>query len=242
MRMVRRLLMTSLLAAMPLAFAPAHAAPRPAADTARDADRKPTAMLAFAHVKAGETVIDMLPGSGYFTRLFSDAVGPKGKVIALVPEALVARKPEAGTVMQAVAAEPGRGNVQVVIQSLKTLAPAGSADLVWTSQNYHDLHSPTLPPETIAGVNKAAFEALKPGGLYVVLDHTAASGSALRDVATLHRIDPAVVKQEVTAAGFVFDGASDALVNPADDHSKKVFDPSLRGHTDQFIYRFRKPG
>jgi predicted methyltransferase len=93
----------------------------------------------------------------------------------------------------------------------------------------------------IAAFNHQVFDALKPGGLFVVIDHVAPAGSALADTNTLHRIDPATVKQEVEAAGFVFDGESKALHNPADPHDAKVFDKSIRGHTDQFIYRFRKP-
>ena len=215
--------------------------PRPAADIARDADRKPAAMVSFAGIKAGQTVVDMLPGGGYFTRVFSAAVGPKGKVIALIPKSLAERKPDAVTGMNALAAEPGIGNVTVTVSPLSTIAPAGTADVVWTAQNYHDLHNPALPADTLAGVNKAVFAALKPGGVYVVVDHAAATGSGLRDVNTLHRIDPAFVKAEVLAAGFTFDGASTAIANPKDDHTAKVFDPALRGHTDQFVFRFRKP-
>jgi predicted methyltransferase len=240
--MNRRLFTIALtLFAASTALAAPSAPPRPAADVARDADRKPAAMMSFAQVKSGQTVVDMLPGGGYFTRVFSAAVGPKGKVIALVPDALAARKPEAESGMKALAAEPGLSNVSVAVQSLATVGAPNSVNLVWTAQNYHDLHNPTLPADTLTAVNKAVLAALKPGGLYVVLDHVAAASSALRDVNTLHRIDPAFVKAEVIAAGFIFDGESKVLANPADDHSKGVFDPAVRGHTDQFIYRFRKP-
>jgi len=91
-------------------------------------------------------------------------------------------------------------------------------------------------------LNKAVFAALKPGGTYLIVDHVAQAGSSLRDTDTLHRIDPATVKSQVTAAGFQFVGESPLLANQADDHTKKVFDPSVQGHTDQFIYKFRKPG
>jgi predicted methyltransferase len=114
-------------------------------------------------------------------------------------------------------------------------------DLVFTAQNYHDYHDPFMGPVDMAGFDKRVYDALKPGGLFVVIDHAAPAGSGLADTDTLHRIDPAVVKQEVEAAGFVFDGESDALRNPADAHDLKVFDKSIRGHTDQFVYRFRKP-
>jgi predicted methyltransferase len=93
----------------------------------------------------------------------------------------------------------------------------------------------------MAAVNKAIYDALKPGGLYIVLDHIAEAGSGLRDTNTLHRIDPETVKKEVTAAGFEFAGEDSGLRNPSDPHTKNVFDPSIRGKTDQFVFKFRKP-
>lgn len=219
----------------------AFASGRPAADIARDADRKPAEMVSFAGIKAGQTVVDMLPGGGYFTRVFSTAVGPKGKVIALIPTAQAERRPEAVTGLKALAGEPGNGNITVTVSPLSTIAPPNSANVVFTAQNYHDLHNPALPADTLAGVNKAVFAALKPGGVYIVIDHSAARGSGLRDVNTLHRIDAAFVKVEVLKAGFTFDGESRALANPADARTANVFDATLRGHTDQFVFRFRKP-
>ncbi len=216
-------------------------ASRPADEVSRDADRKPLDMVKFAKIKTGQTVVDMLPGAGYFTRVFSQAVGAKGKVIALVSDQYAAQYPKAGTDIQTLAAEPAYRNVEAAIRSLGDVAPAGTADRVWTAQNYHDLKSAKLPPETAAGVNKAVYAALKPGGYYIVLDHAAASGSGLRDVDTLHRIDPAALKAEILAAGFKFDGESKALAHPNDDHTKMVFDPAIRGKTDQIIYRFVKP-
>ncbi len=225
-----------------LAASASFAAGRPAADIARDADRKPAEMVSFAGIKARQTVVDMLPGGGYFTRVFSAAVGPKGKVIALIPTSQAERRPEAVTGMKALAGEPGNGNVSVAVSPLTNIAPPNSVNAVFTAQNYHDLHNPALPADTLAGVNRAVFAALKPGGVYIVIDHAAAKGSGLRDAGTLHRIDAAFVKAEVLKAGFTFDGESKALANPADDHKAAVFDPALRGHTDQFVYRFRKPG
>jgi predicted methyltransferase len=214
---------------------------RPAADIARDDARKPGKMLAFAKIKPGQTVVDVLPGGGYFTRLFAQAVGPTGKVVALVSDQLAARMPKAATDIQALAAEPTYSNVEAAVRSLGDVGAAESVDRVWTAQNYHDLHGSKLPANTADGVNHAIFSALKPGGYYIVLDHSAASGSGLRDVDTLHRIDAATVKAEVTSVGFKFEGESKVLANKADDRSKLVFDPAIRGKTDQFIYRFRKP-
>ncbi|QYE36227.1 methyltransferase [Polymorphobacter sp. PAMC 29334] len=210
---------------------------RPAADVARDADRKPVEMLEFAKVDHGKKVVDFIAGKGYFTRLFAVAVKPGGSVVAIIPKQVADRDPATVANMQSIVAEPAYGDVTMVAGLLDPAVQG--ADVVWTAQNYHDLHN--APPEIVAGANKAVFAALKPGGYYVIIDHAAAAGAAPDVTKTLHRIDPAVVKAEVIAAGFVLDGESKALVNPADDHMKAVFDPSIRGHTDQFTLRFRKP-
>ncbi|PZU10409.1 MAG: methyltransferase [Sphingomonas sp.] len=211
---------------------------RPQADRERDADRKPAEMLKFAGVKPGMTVVDMLPGGGYFTRLFSDVVGPKGKVIAYIPDEMLGKNQAALERANAFAA--GHPNIQVMHDPLMAPPPPGLlADVVWTSQNYHDLHN--MAGVDVVAVNKLIFQGIKPGGVYIVLDHAAPAGSGLAATNTTHRIDPAAVKAEVIAAGFVFDGESKVLANPADNHELKVFDPSLRGKTDQFVYRFKKP-
>lgn len=215
-------------------------AARPDADKARDADRKPAEMVAFAGIKPGDTVIDMLPGGGYFTRVFSKAVGPKGKVYAYVPEEMAKMRATAADGVKAIAANAAFSNVLVLITPLNIIAAPGSADVVWTSQNYHDLHNPAFGGN-IAAVNNAVFSALKPGGAYIVLDHAAEKGSGVRDTNTLHRIDVEAVKKEVTAAGFVLEGESDALRHPADDHTAKVFESGVRGKTDQFVLKFKKP-
>jgi predicted methyltransferase len=114
-------------------------------------------------------------------------------------------------------------------------------DLIWTVQNYHDLPNSGRGEAALTAFNAAVFKALKPGGIYVVIDHAAPAGSGLSDTDTLHRIDPAIVKKEVLAAGFVFAGESKVLANPKDDHTLKVFDAKIRGVTDQFVFKFRKP-
>jgi predicted methyltransferase len=211
---------------------------RPEADLARDTTRKPAEMLEFAQIRPGLTVIDVIPGSGYFTRLFAVSVGPKGKVYAYVPTEIAGKFDSEATARKVASAYP---NVEVEIEPLTSSPGAPIADVVWTSQNYHDFHTPLLGSPDIAAVNKAVFNVLKPGGLYVVIDHVAEEGSGLRDADTLHRIDPETVKSEVLAAGFVLDGESTALANKDDKHTANVFDPSIRGRTDQFALRFRKP-
>jgi len=211
---------------------------RPAADRDRDAERKPAEMLAFAGVKPGMVVVDMLPGGGYFTRLFSDVVGPTGKVIAYVPDEMY--RPKSLEAVTAIAAEPAHANIQPEHNPALAPGPANIVDVVWTSQNYHDLHN--VSGLDVIAFNKVIYASMRPGGVYVVLDHSAPAGSGLSDTSTLHRIDEATVRKEVEAAGFVFDGESKVLANPADPRTTKVFDPSIRGHTDQFVLRFRKPG
>jgi predicted methyltransferase len=214
---------------------------RPDADKLRDANRKPAQTLEFLGVKPGEQVAEILPGAGYFTRIFSKAVGPSGHVYALVPErpaSASANLPDLAGAVKAIAADPNYPNVSVVVLPLPQLATPVPVDLVFTAQNYHDLHN--FPVDVVA-FNRTILASLKPGGLYVVLDHSAPAGSGLADTKTLHRIDADVVKQEVTAAGFEFVGASDVLANAADSRTAAVFDPSIRGKTDQFILKFRKP-
>ncbi|WP_304175372.1 class I SAM-dependent methyltransferase [Phenylobacterium aquaticum] len=212
---------------------------RPAEDTARDADRKPAEMLEFAGVKPGQTVGDFLPGGGYFTRIFAKAVGPKGAVYAIISEGQAANKDKPPAV-NAIAADANYGNVKVVAANFQSLALPTPADVIWTSQNYHDLHLTRLNLD-VAAVNKAVFNALKPGGYYIVLDHAAPAGTPVDAANTLHRIDPAIVKTELEAAGFKLVGESSVLRNPKDDFTKNVFDPAVRGHTDQFIYKFQRP-
>ena len=216
---------------------------RPEADTKRDADRKPAEMLEFAGVKPGQTVVDLNPGGGYFTRIFSKAVGPKGVVFAVGNPPRPPQdpaKPPPTPAQDVIAADPAYSNVKSIHQPLAAgISIPAEADLVWTSQNYHDFRN--VPNIDMLTFDKAVYRALKPGGVFVVLDHVAASGAAPDPQDKLHRIDPAIVLKEVEAAGFKFEGESKVLANPADDHTKAVFDPSIRGHTDQFIYKFRKP-
>lgn len=222
----------------PIAAAVADPA-RPEADTRRDADRKPAEMLAFAGVKPGMKVADFIPGGGYFTRIFAKAVGPTGKVYAVTnpPPANATNPPP----IQAIAADPAYGNVQVVATGIANFSVPEPVDVFWTSQNYHDLYLTRFNLD-VAQADKAIFNAVKPGGTLIVLDHAAAPGAPVVETAnTLHRIDPAAVRRNLEAAGFKYVGESKALANPADDHTKGVFDPALRGHTDQFILKFRRP-
>src|SRR5438874_5391264 len=195
---------------------------RPKADTDRDADRKPAAMLAFAGVKRGTVMAELIPAGGYFTRIFSKAVGPKGKVFAIMPPVTDPAAKPAGVV--AIAADPAYANVQLINEPFNALTTPQPVDLVWTSQNYHDLHLKRFNLDVVA-VNKSVFAALKPGGLYVIVDHSALPGEPVDAADRYHRIDPAIVRREVEAAGFKFESELDVLHNPADPKNILVFDP-----------------
>lgn len=211
------------------------------ADAPNDARRKMAAVMTFAEVKPGEKVLELVPGSGYWTRVFSAIVGPTGHVYTVWPTEMMKFSTKSLDNWRKLSATPHYANVSVLEQPAAQLSVPAKVDLVFTSQNYHDYHDPFMGPVNMMKFDKEVFDALKPGGLFVVIDHVAPAGSGISDTNTLHRIDPAVVKQEVESAGFVFDGSSNVLHNPADPLTDKVFDKSIRGHTDQFIYRFRKP-
>jgi predicted methyltransferase len=214
---------------------------RPADDVARDGARHPAELLAFAGIKPGDRVADLMPGGGYFSRLFSLEVGATGRVYAVVPAELAQVAPKAVDAAKAVAANPAFSNVTVEVISAATLPLPEPLDLAWTSDNYHDLYGFFGADQALA-FDKAVFRALKPGGVFIVIDHTAATGADIATIKRLHRIDPALVKAQALAAGFTLEAESALLANPADPHADPVFAPSIRGKTDQFVFRFRKPG
>lgn len=195
----------------------------------------------FARADAGSTVIDVWPGSGDWTRLFSDIVGPEGRVYSFVPAEIAHFKSDPVGSMRELAKEPRRENVHVISTDLVALPEnLQPLDIVWLHLFYHDLHTPLMQTRgaTAANFNRAVYDKLKPGGFYVIVDHVAATGTGTSHAESLHRIEPLAVRKEVEAAGFVLDGESAALVNKDDPHSVKVFDPSIKGETDRFAYRF----
>ncbi|MBO0750097.1 MAG: class I SAM-dependent methyltransferase [Porphyrobacter sp.] len=212
---------------------------RPAADRALDSSRHPAELLAFLHIRKGDTVADVWPGD-YWDRLFADAVGPTGRVYA-VHLAEADKFEHHVTPPEGSMPLPEHPNVIATVSHANTLSLPTRADVIWIRQNYHDLYDPFMGPADVAAFDKAVYRALKPGGRFVVIDHAAPDGSKLADTNTTHRIDAAVVKADMAAAGFKFVGESNVLRNPADPRTKLVFDPSIRGHTDQFVYVFRRP-
>lgn len=209
---------------------------------AADARRKPGPLIALAGVKPGDKMLDLIPGDGYWTRIFSKIVGPKGKVYAVWPEAYARFARGNVETLRKLSADPHYGNIVTQVQPSATLSAPEKLDVVWTSQNYHDYPDEYMGKDADpAQLNQAVFAMLKPGGTYMIIDHSAANGRGLSDTEELHRIDPAIVRQQVEAAGFKFAGKSQVLANREDPLDIPVFDKAVRGHTSQFAYKFVKP-
>ena len=206
------------------------------AEVARDPLRKPAEMLEFMRLHPGAVIADIRPEEGYFTRLFAPVVGEAGHVYAFVPNQTAARENAFADTLAA--AYP---NVSRVTGALETMTFDRPLDVVFMGEEYHDFTIPRFGVD-VARMNAAVFAALKPGGLYVILDHDAAAGAGISVAGTLHRIEAAELRRQVEAAGFVFDRESDAVRKPADNRTLSVFDESIRGRSDRFVYRFRKPG
>lgn len=217
---------------------------RPAADLKQDESRKARAFLGFVAVKPGMRVIDVFSASGYYTELLARIVGVKGQVIAYnnPPYAAFARKG-----IEERYAGGRLSNVRQITATIEDLALApASLDKAIFVMSYHDLYwrpdDGSWPPTEASMLLDKLFAAIKPGGEVIIQDHTAESaGDPFEVVTELHRIDPEVVRKDFAAAGFEFAGESELLANPADDHSLEVYDPAIRGMTDRFVYRFRKP-
>jgi predicted methyltransferase len=214
---------------------------RPDADKARDADRKPAEIVTFSGMKPGWKVADIIPGTGYYDRIFAGVVGSKGHVYAFYPTEILNFRKEVQLPLDGTTPFLSEANITALVKPVNQFAAPEALDLVWISDNYHDLHDPFFAPADLGQINRAVFKALKPGGVYLVVDHAAASGSGLQDTNTLHRIDRATVVAEVEAAGFKLVSESAALHNAADTHALRIFDPAIRSHTDQFVLLFRKP-
>lgn len=216
----------------------ALAAPARADQQGDDARRKAAEVLVFSGVKPGDVVVDYLPGAGYWTRIFTGVVGAKGHVYALWPAAGAKYAAKSLPALQA----RGLANVTAQVQATDLPTAPKPVDLFWTVQNYHDIPNGGGGEPALRAFDAAVYRMLRPGGTYVVIDHADAPGTGLTGTEARHRIDAATVKRQVEAAGFRLVGESKVLANPADDHAKPVFDPAIRGKTDQFVLKFRKPG
>lgn len=211
---------------------------RPDTDRQRDALRHPAEIMAFAGVQPGWRIADVGPGGGYYSRLFAVAAGDGGHVYGIDRPNAAPDRPRA---MLAVA--PQYQNITVLQAGYMGWSIPEPLDAVFISQIYHDFFYPQLNVD-VAAFNRAVFDALRPGGVYVIIDHSAEAGHTINTAdpqADIHRIDQAQVVREVTAAGFVLEEESQVLRNPSDNRSVRVFEGDVRGRTDQFVLRFRKP-
>ncbi len=228
----------------PAQIAAAVAAPdRPANMRKLDPSRKPVQVLEFLGLKKSDHALDLFGSIGYYGVIMARAVGPQGSVESWESSNFVNQK------VRDVWAELEKRipNLKLIVSpAARIQLPQNSYDFVMFNLDYHDLYwesdeykFPRMEPKPFV---RAVYRSMKPGATLAVIDHVANPGGRTRDVAQeLHRIDPATVRSDFQAAGFVFDGESPLLRNPADDHKKSVFDPAIRFHTDQIIYRFRKP-
>jgi predicted methyltransferase len=248
---MKKLMLISALALMPLAalkaapadVAAAVSAPgRPAAATALDAGRHPAEVLRFEGLRQGDRALDLFTGSGYYGEIMARAVGPRGSVLAWNPTAFTDN--DARTALAAVH-ERSPNFSFVATQASGFALPERAFDFVMIHLNYHDTYFDLprrqyhMEPDAFL---RTVFNSLKPGGTMAVVDHVANPGGETRAVVTqFHRIDPATVRADFERAGFVFDRESNLLRNPEDDHTKSVFNPAIRGRTDRFVYRFRRP-
>ena len=208
---------------------------------AADARRKPGPLIALAGVSPGDKVLDLIPGSGYWTRIFSKIVGPDGKVFAVWPQAYAREATGNIADMRKLSADRYYGNIVTEVQPTTRLSAPEPLDVVWTSQNFHDYPDEFMGKGDPSQLARDAFGLLKPGGVFIVIDHMAKPGRGLADTDTLHRVDPAAVRKIAEGAGFKFGGESKVLVNPADPLDIPVFAKSIRGHTSRFAYKFVKP-
>ncbi len=215
---------------------------RPEADTKRDDLRKPAEMLAFAGIGPGKVVVDMLPGGGYFTRIFAKAVEPGGRVYAYFGAQYDKRLKDQGKDPDNQFADLKKTykNLGVIHGPLAQFVTPEPVDVVWTAQNYHDMHNAAYAMD-VNEVNKAIFKSLKPGGYYVIIDHAAAESAGDDVTEKLHRIKVSTTKKEAEAAGFKLVAEGKDLSNSADAGTERVFENDIRGKTNQFMLKFQKP-
>ncbi len=208
-------------------------------DKARDAQRKPAQVLMFLGLRSGDTVLDIWSSGGWYTEVISIAVGPEGKVLSQNSAGVLAFRD--GYYDQLLSARLDGGRLENVERinaavSEAALTPA-SIDFAFTALNFHDIYN-RQGKEAAAEFLAAIFNALKPGGTLGLIDHVGNPGA---DNTSLHRIEPSLVDEVVVEAGYIIEAKSDLLAHAEDDHTRGVFDPTLRGDSDRFILRLRKP-
>ena len=227
----------------PVSRTVAETAARSPENVALDASRKPAALLAFLGLERGMRVLDLFGANRYWAEIIAPAVKPGGQLIVWQPTQFLNDKRRAD--FAAFAARAGNAALIASRFEAPILAPR-AYDFALINLDYHDVYWQSaerkierMEPDRWLAI---LFDAIKPGGIVGVIDHAAAPGGDTRAIVdTLHRIDPAVVRADFERAGFVLEAESDLLRNPADDRSTNVFDPAIRGRTDRFVFRFRKP-
>lgn len=216
---------------------------RPEQDRRRDVNRKPEQVLAFARVRPGLKIGELEPAGGYYTRILCKAVGSSGHIYAvnfiLHFSARMLRRMHRRRMGPPPAPKTDCHNVTYSVQAAPALKLPSNLDMVWTTENYHDFHNREFGKPNIRTFDRTVFNALKPGGVFIIEDHAAAAGTGAKDTNTLHRIDPALVKREVESVGFRYAGQSRVLHNPKDNHTEIVF--KMIDKTDRFLFKFRKP-
>ncbi len=252
---MRRLFTLTIAAALALGAAPAWAEPanvaaavantsaRSEANLKLDEGRKPAELLAFLGLEQGAQVIDMFGANRYWAEIMAPAVGPQGRVIVWQPTQFINDKRKAEFAEFAAKA----GNVALITTPFEApMLGTNAYDFMIMNLDYHDVYW-TNPERKIVRMDpddwlKRLYAAMKPGAVVGIVDHAANPGGDTRVVVEkLHRIDPAVVRADFERAGFVLEAESQLLRNPADDRSLNVFDDKIRGRTDRFIFKFRKP-
>lgn len=208
-----------------------------------DESRRPAEVLAFLGLKPGLDAADLLTGTGYWAQLMASVVGPRGSVTAFEPEQFYGEGEERAKLDALIAASPG---VTLARYPFEAFAPGVNRfDVALINLSYHDLYWESakfrIPRTDPAAFVRNLYGAMRPGGVVGVIDHVGKPGDTRQIVDKLHRIDPATVRADFERAGFRLEAESPLLANPADDHDKLVFDPAIRGKTDRFLYRFRKP-
>jgi predicted methyltransferase len=235
-------LATAALAQPSDATAPAATANRSEDNVKLDESRKPAEVLSFLGLQSGMQAIDLFGGNRYWAEIMAPAVGPKGHVTVWEPTQFYDKE----SADKFAAFQAKVPNAHLVVSPFEAMAlPENAYDFMMINLNYHDVYwestkygVPRMEPDAFL---KTVYASLKPGGIVGVIDHVGNPGDTRETVEKYHRIDPAVVKADFEKAGFRLEAESDMLKNPADDHGLPVFDPKIRGKTDRFVYKFRKP-
>ncbi|WP_395377015.1 class I SAM-dependent methyltransferase [Marinicella sp. W31] len=207
-------------------------------DRIRDSGRKPVEILDFSGIKPGDKIVEIAPGSGYYTAILSRLVGDQGVIYGIDPARIFEVFPVARDGFKKYMQADPRNNVEYSAQNLDAIKIPNGLDQVWMILYYHDT---IWTNENRMAMNKAFFDALKPGGIYLVVDHHALPGADDSVTQNLHRMDASIAKSDIEAAGFVLDAESPILANPQDPKNDSVFKPERRGKTDRFVWRFIKP-